>query len=63
MARRNQEEQSVFVKDYLGCGMSLRTYALEKGIGVSTLSRWVRQQWHSVKQKLKICYIVFKSIS
>jgi transposase-like protein len=43
MARRNQEEQSVFVKDYLGCGMSLRTYALEKGIGVSTLSRWVRQ--------------------
>ncbi len=43
MARRNQEEQSVFVKDYLKCGMSMKTYALEKGIGVSTLSRWIRK--------------------
>lgn len=44
MARWTKEERSRFVKDYLGCGLSLKGYALEKGICHSTFSRWVRQE-------------------
>ena len=43
MARWNKGERSRFVKDYLECGMSLRDYAVAKGICHSTFSRWFRQ--------------------
>jgi transposase-like protein len=43
MAQWNKGDRSRFVKDYLECGMSLKKYALEKGICHSTFSRWVRQ--------------------
>jgi transposase-like protein len=46
MRRLNLEEKAAVVKDYLGSEMSLRAYAGQKGIGLSTLSKWVRKEVH-----------------
>jgi transposase len=43
MLKRTDEEKSGFVKDYQTSGMGLKAYACEKGIGISTLSKWVRR--------------------